>query len=658
VLFARIDGGGSARRRAVALLVLSVATWLAWTPTPARAAPPSSRDKLLTQADLDGKTLHELTLMQAEPHARAGQVFLEWWVRSHFEKQSWYRPGRYDEKRLSDVDRKNLAMLGSYLASIPRAVLVERWEALRRRHRHAREPGASGLAFSADGRTLVSYPAPLIFGRGPMSIWDAATGERLARMAWPAKLVTRGYFATPYGQRLGTEDLWPGLLSARFVGSDLVVASEFHVLIGSPLGQQPKRGLLIGPNWNKDGSRDGGVDAACIAPDGSTLVTLNELSLKTFDLVEGRPGPVHDLGGRSPSPISLGPRCEFFDATRVLLGVEHAGDSYVFDTKTRSVTRLAVPRGMTRLAPGGELAAVWNIGAPARHVTLFDLRGTPKELTRLTGARGVTNAWFTPDGRKLLVSASGGALTLHDLRDGSRSSWRNDREFVRPGTPTREDGQNWPTLVEDARERLDRDPAADLASAITFSPDGKRAAIAFDGGYLEMRDLRSGARIPAFHGHEPWSDEELWEASLLARRLGLKLEEDWPKPPRDLSPLDHLAALDRPLPESSLEPLSRLDLRLLRNTIAARRGATFKAKTLTDVFSQAPWYKPNLAYTDALLTAADRANILAIRRREVVLGGPLVEAEAAKHTEFRIYEGMHGWRLIPQPLEPERTGSW
>ena len=173
-----------------------------------------------------------------------------------------------------------------------------------------------------------------------------------------------------------------------------------------------------------------------------------------------------------------------------------------------------------------------------------------------------------------------------------------------------------------------------------------------------MRDLRSGARISDFRGHEPWSDEELWEASLLARRLGLKLEEDWPKPPRDLNPLDHLAALDRPLPESALEPLSRLDLRLLRNTIAARRGATFKAKTLTDVFSRAPWYKPNPAYTDALLSAVDRANILAIRRREGVLGGPLVEAEAVKHIEFRIYDGMHGWRLIPQPPEPERTGSW
>jgi hypothetical protein len=477
-------------------------------------------------------------------------------------------------------------------------------------------------------------------------------------MAWPAKLITRGYFATPYGQRLGTEDLWPGLLSARFAGSDLVVASEFHVLIGSPLGQQPKRGLLIGPNWNKDGGRDGGVDAACIAPDGSTLVTLNGLRMKTFDLVEGRPGPVHDFGGQSKSPITHGPRCEFFDARRLLVGVEHGGDSYVFDTKTRSVTRLAVPRGMTRLSPGGELAAVWNIGGPARHVTIFDLRSTPKALTQLTGTHGVTNAWFTPDGRKLLVSGSGGALTLHDLRDGSRSSWRNDREFVRPGSPMRENGQNWPTLEEDARERLDRDTAADLASAVTFSPDGKRAAIAFDGGYLEMRELRSGARVSDFRGHEPWSDEELWEASLLARRLGLRLEEDWPKPPRDLNPLDHLAALDRPPPESSLELLSRLDLRLLRNTIAARRGATFKAKTLTDVFSQVPWYKPNPAYTDALLTAVDRANILAIRRREVVLGGPLVEAEALKHTEFKVYEGMHGWRLIPQPAEPERTGSW
>jgi hypothetical protein len=125
-----------------------------------------------------------------------------------------------------------------------------------------------------------------------------------------------------------------------------------------------------------------------------------------------------------------------------------------------------------------------------------------------------------------------------------------------------------------------------------------------------------------------------------------------------VNPLDHLAALDHVLPESALEPLSRLDLRLLRNVISARRGATFKARTLTDSLSGATWYEPDPAYTAARLTAVDRANLRAIQRREAALGGPLTEAEAQKHLQFAIYSGMHDWQLLPQPLDPERTGRW
>jgi hypothetical protein len=212
--------------------------------------------------------------------------------------------------------------------------------------------------------------------------------------------------------------------------------------------------------------------------------------------------------------------------------------------------------------------------------------------------------------------------------------------------------------VEDAHETLDRSSGPDLPSAVTFSPNGTRVAIAFESGLLEMRDARTGARFADFRGHEPWSDEETWEASLLARHLGAQLEPEWPKPPQAVNPLDHLASLDHLLPESAVEPLSRLELRLLRNAIAARRGASFKAKTLVDSFAGASWYKPNPAYTSALLIAVDRANVRAIQRREAARGGPLTEAEALKHTEFARYSGMHDWQLLPQPLEPERTGSW
>jgi hypothetical protein len=135
-------------------------------------------------------------------------------------------------------------------------------------------------------------------------------------------------------------------------------------------------------------------------------------------------------------------------------------------------------------------------------------------------------------------------------------------------------------------------------------------------------------------------------------------ESHWPDRPGALNPLNHLAALAQPLAESAIERLSRLDLRLLRSTIAARRGATFKAPTLKGTFTQVSWYQPNPTYTPALLTPVDRANIRAITRREALLGGPLTEAEAVKHTEFAVYAGMYDWRLLPPTPDPERFGRW
>ena len=626
-------------------------------PTPAFAAP-AAVERLLVRAELEGKKLYELELIRATPRARAGLVFVDWELRDHFEHQGWYHPGRYDDTRLTEIDRKNLALIESVIESIPRAALLERWQALVRNHGYAARPAPSSLEFSTDGNALVSYLTPARVGLGPPSIWDARTGERLVRMAWPAKTVTRGYFATPYGPRLGTEGSWPALLSARRIGREFVRATSYDVLLGAPSDPQPARGLLIGPNWSKDGGRDPGPLAACIAPDASTLLTFVDVRLRSFDLRKGKALDVLDIPRSSNVPYTEAARCAFFDDAHALVGIEYGGDSLVFDVKARTLTRLSVPRGLSVIAPGGELLALW--GTPgvsaAREVTVWDLRGVPKQLTRLAGTGGATNAWFTPDHRKLLVAGARGALTLFDIQSGARTSVRDDTTFGYPSTvPT---GQLLPSLVEDAPGELDRPSEPDLATGVAFSPDGSRVAIAYASGGLEMRDLSSGARLPDFRGHDRWSEHELWEASLLARRLGLKLDEDWPSTPAALNPLDHLAALDQPLPASALDPLSRLDLRLLRNTIAARHGAVFKAKTLTDAFAQASWYQPNPAYTTALLNVVDRANIRAVTRREAALGGPLTEAEAVKHTEFAINAGMYDWKLLPRPPEPERFGRW
>ena len=71
-----------------------------------------------------------------------------------------------------------------------------------------------------------------------------------------------------------------------------------------------------------------------------------------------------------------------------------------------------------------------------------------------------------------------------------------------------------------------------------------------------------------------------------------------------------------PLTEQMLSYLTLADLRLLRNEIYARHGRPFQTTWLARAFRQHPWYTPRNDYTDAELSAVERANIALITKRE------------------------------------------
>jgi hypothetical protein len=87
------------------------------------------------------------------------------------------------------------------------------------------------------------------------------------------------------------------------------------------------------------------------------------------------------------------------------------------------------------------------------------------------------------------------------------------------------------------------------------------------------------------------------------------------------------ASLDRILSIQELRQLSLRDLRLLRNTIYARRGRPFKSKVLQAHFKAMSWYHEDPSYTDARLTANDKRNIALIRSVEDEFGGPLKDED-------------------------------
>ena len=87
------------------------------------------------------------------------------------------------------------------------------------------------------------------------------------------------------------------------------------------------------------------------------------------------------------------------------------------------------------------------------------------------------------------------------------------------------------------------------------------------------------------------------------------------------------ASLDRVLSPQELRQLSLRDLRLLRNTIYARKGRPFKSQVLRDHFSGMKWYKVEASYSDKLLSANDVRNIALIKSVENEFGGPLSDED-------------------------------
>jgi hypothetical protein len=118
------------------------------------------------------------------------------------------------------------------------------------------------------------------------------------------------------------------------------------------------------------------------------------------------------------------------------------------------------------------------------------------------------------------------------------------------------------------------------------------------------------------------SDEKI-ELGLISRALGEFALDDDARGKTE-------ASLERLLKVDEVRQLSLRDLRLVRNTIYARRGRRFKSEILQDHFAGMKWYAPRDDYSDKLLSANDQRNIALIKSVENELGGPLTDEDWLK----------------------------
>ncbi|HEX7177536.1 MAG TPA: YARHG domain-containing protein [Pyrinomonadaceae bacterium] len=71
----------------------------------------------VSEAMLDGLSLHELRLLRNEVYARRGRRFRTEWLSQHFYSQPWYEPEQseeFKEPELSDIERKNIELIVGY----------------------------------------------------------------------------------------------------------------------------------------------------------------------------------------------------------------------------------------------------------------------------------------------------------------------------------------------------------------------------------------------------------------------------------------------------------------------------------------------------------------------------------------------------------------
>src|SRR5215472_4345677 len=117
------------------ILAVAVVFVLFDLPSPIQAAAqqdarPFYYTREITPADLDGRSLRELTLMRNTIYARAGNRFRKKWLNDYFSAQPWYHPlDKMDQSKITPLDRKNAEFISNYEAAITRDDLRIRQQA-------------------------------------------------------------------------------------------------------------------------------------------------------------------------------------------------------------------------------------------------------------------------------------------------------------------------------------------------------------------------------------------------------------------------------------------------------------------------------------------------------------------------------------------------
>ncbi|MCU0698782.1 MAG: YARHG domain-containing protein [Myxococcaceae bacterium] len=241
-------------------------------------------------------------------------------------------------------------------------------------------------------------------------------------------------------------------------------------------------------------------------------------------------------------------------------------------------------------------------------------------LRGLTVAACLVAALAFAEDRPLYTSKP---LTPADLKDRSlreltlMRNWlyaKRGNEFRRRWLREFFAGQSW--YQPDQRSFLNEEWRTNLPVEEWQLDDQNANAIAEYESALtteQLQAMRDAVRARVKTAKTP-APNDLIELRLLSVRLGGWAGEG--EAPKDLTPLENPARLDALLKLTDLDDLSPRDLKLLRNTIFARRGRPFETPLVKGHFKTVPWYQPDPKYSDKRLTDVDKKNVKLIQSLE------------------------------------------
>ncbi|MEZ4468063.1 MAG: YARHG domain-containing protein [bacterium] len=91
-------------------------------------------DRALTEAELKGRSLRELSILRNTIFARAGNPFRKDWLNAWFRAQPWYTPAKtWDPAKITPVDWENAKTIAAYESSLKRPELEARAAAVKAR---------------------------------------------------------------------------------------------------------------------------------------------------------------------------------------------------------------------------------------------------------------------------------------------------------------------------------------------------------------------------------------------------------------------------------------------------------------------------------------------------------------------------------------------